>query len=196
MSRAARLAAATWLVSFVTVYSWAYGPANFLQLCDVAVILTCLGIMQGSALVVSSQAVSSFVIDTVWSLDVLWRLLTGHHLVGGTGYMWDTRWPLWLRLMSLFHVVWPPLLVAALRRMGYDARALALQSAVAAVFLVASRLVLPAENINFAHRDPFWHRSWGPAPVHLAVTFGVLVGVIYWPTHAVLRRLWGRNPAG
>ena len=196
MSRATRLAAATWLVFFVTIYSWAYGPANFLQLCDVAVIVTCLGIMQGSALLVSSQAVSSLVIDTLWSLDVLWRLLTGHHLVGGTEYMWDVRWPLWLRLMSLFHVVWPPILVAALRRLGYDGRALALQCAIAAVLLVASRLVLPSQNLNFAHRDPFWHRAWGPAPMHLALTFAVLVAAIYWPTHAVLRRLWGRPPAG
>jgi len=193
VSRGVRLAAATWLVVFTTVYGWAYGPANFLQLCDVAVILTCLGIMQGNAVLLSSQAVSSMVIDAAWSLDVLARQLSGRHLIGGTEYMWDTRWPLWLRLMSLFHVGWPPLLAWAVRRLGYDSRGLALQCGIAAVVLVASRAVLPEQNLNFAHRDPFFHRAWGPPPVHLALTLAVLIAVVYWPTHLVLRRLWGRR---
>ena len=187
--RALRRGAAAWLVVFVAVYAWAYGAANFIRLCDVAVILTCLGIMQGSALLVSSQAVSSLVVDLTWDLDLVWRLALGHHLIGGTEYMWDPRYPLWVRLMSLFHVAWPPLLVLTLRRLGYDRRGFALQSAIAAVVLVASRFVLPGENLNFAFRDPFFHHAWGPPPVHLALTFAFLAGVVYWPTHRALQRL-------
>lgn len=182
-------AAAAWLVFFVAAYAWAYGAANFVRLCDVAVILTCLGIMTRSALLVSSQAVSSLVVDLTWNLDLLWRLLLGRHLLGGTEYMWDARYPLWVRLMSLFHLVWPPLLIIVLRRVGYDPRGFAVQSAIAAAVLVASRFVLPGENLNFAHRDPFFHRAWGPAPVHLALTFAVLVGAVYWPTHLALGKL-------
>jgi len=189
--RALRLAAAVWLVLFIAVYGWAYGAANFIRLCDVAVILSCLGILSGSALLVSSQAVSSLVVDLAWDLDLLWRLLFGRHLIGGTEYMWDARYPLWVRLMSLFHVAWPPLLITVLRRLGYDLRGFALQCGIAAAVLVASRFVLPGENLNFAHRDPFFHRAWGPAPVHLALTFAVLVGAVYWPTHRLLRRLLG-----
>jgi hypothetical protein len=185
--KALRVAAAAWLVLFVAVYGWAYGAANFIRLCDVAVIVTCLGIMTGSALLVSSQAVSSLVVDLAWDLDLLGRLLLGRHLIGGTEYMWDPSYPLWVRLMSLFHVAWPPLLVAVLRRLGYDPRGFALQCAIAAVVLAASRFILPGENLNFAHRDPFFHRSWGPAPVHLGLTYAVLVGAVYWPTHLVLR---------
>ena len=188
---ALRRAAAVWLVVFVAGYGWAYGAANFIRLCDVAVIMTCLGIMTGSALLVSSQAVSSLVVDLAWDLDLLWRLLFGRHLIGGTEYMWDPRYPLWVRLMSLFHVAWPPLLFAVLRRLGYHPRGFPLQCAIAAVALVASRFVLPGENLNFAFRDPFFHRSWGPAPVHLGLTFAVLVAAVYWPTHRLLRRVLG-----
>ncbi len=188
---ALRRAAAVWLVVFVAGYGWAYGAANFVRLCDVAVILTCLGIMTGSALLVSSQAVSSLVVDLAWDLDLLWRLLFGHHLIGGTEYMWDPRYPLWVRLMSLFHVAWPPLVIGVLRRLGYDARGFALQCAIAAVVLVASRFVLPGENLNYAFRDPFFHLSWGPAPVHLGLTLAVLFGAVYWPTHRLLRRFLG-----
>ena len=180
-------AAALWLVVFVAGYAWAYGAANFVRLCDVAVILTCLGIMTGSALLVSSQAVSSLMVDLAWDLDLLWRLLFGHHLIGGTEYMWDARYPLWVRLMSLFHVVWPPLVIGVLRRLGYDSRGFALQCAIASVVFVGSRFVLPGENLNYAFRDPFFHRSWGPAPVHLGLTLAVLFAAVYWPTHRLLR---------
>jgi hypothetical protein len=186
-----RPAAAIWLVLFIAVYGWAYGAANFIRLCDVAVILTCIGILSGSALLVSSQAVSSLVVDLAWDLDLLWQLLLGRPLIGGTEYMWDTRFPLGVRLMSLFHVAWPPLLITVLRRLGYDRRGFSLQCVIAAAVLVASRFILPGENLNYAFRDPFFHRAWGPAPVHLALTFAVLVGAVYWPTHRLLRRLLG-----
>lgn len=187
-----RVAGAAFLAVWVPSYLHHYGPANFLNLCDVAVILTCVGLWVGSPLLLSSQAVSSLVVDTVWTVDVAVALVSGHHVVGGTEYMWDARFPLWLRLLSLFHALWPPLLVWAVRRVGYDRRALAFQTAVAAVVLVASWFVLPEYNLNFSRRDPFLHRSWGPAPVHLALTLLGLMLLVYWPTHALLARLFPR----
>ena len=110
------------------------------------------------------------------------------HLTGGTEYMWDARFPLWVRLLSLFHVVLPVLLLAALRRAGYDHRALRLQSWIAAALLAASRFLGPTQNVNYAFADPIFHRAFGPAPVHLAVIFAALVRIIYWPTHLLLAR--------
>lgn len=189
-----RWAALAWLAVFSTAYARMYGPAVFLNLCDIAVFLTCVGIWLGSPLLLSSQAVSSLVVDIIWDLDLLWRSLTGRHLVGGTEYLWDTKYPLWLRLLSCFHLVWPPLLIWTLRRLGYDRRGFRMQAALAAVVLVFSRFLGPELNQNFSHRDPFFHRAWGPAPVHLAIIWGVLAGVVYWPTHRLLSRLL--PPAG
>jgi hypothetical protein len=165
-----------------------WGWPNFLHLCDVAVILACIGLWRGSAVLLSSQAVNSMFADLVWCLDVGWRLLFGRHLVGGTEYMWDARFPLWVRLLSLFHVFLPVLLVWSLRRTGYDRRGWLLQSAIAAVLMVAARLFEPARNLNYAYRDPLFNRSWGPAPVHIVVMLLPLIGIIYWPTHLVLAR--------
>ena len=152
-------------------------------------ILTCLGLWRGSPLLLSMQALSSLVVDVAWDLDLAFKALTGGHLIGGTEYMWDARFPLGLRLLSLFHVVGPPLVWWAVRRVGYDRRALVAQALFAVVVLAASRVVLPAANINFAQRDPFTGRSWGPAPVHLGLTAIALAGLIYAPTHALLRRM-------
>ena len=100
--------------------------------------------------------------------------------------MWDPQYPLFARLLSLYHVAWPLVLVYGLRRVGYDRRGLPLQGAIAAVTLLASRFTDPALNINFAHAEPFFGRELGPAPIHLAITLAVLVIVVYGGTHCAL----------
>jgi hypothetical protein len=190
--KAVRWAAAAWLAVWAPAYWLYYGPLVFLNLCDIAVILTCVGLWTGNPLLLSSQAVSSLVIDLAWNVDLVARALTGTHLVGGTEYMWDPKWPPWLRALSAFHVLLPPALVLALRRTGYDRRALPVQAAIALVVMIVSRLTLgPDENQNFTWRDPFVARSWGPAAVHVGLTWAVLVAAVYWPTHALLKRVMG-----
>jgi hypothetical protein len=191
-----RWAAMGWLAVWAPAYAIVWGWKNLLLLCDLAVLLTCVGLWRGSALLLSSQAVSSIIVDVLWSLDAAWRLLFSKHLIGGTEYMWDARFPLGVRLLSLFHVVWPALLVWALGRVGYDPRGFWLQSGLAVAVLWVSRLVGPARNLNFAFRDPILDRSWGPAPMHLALTLGALVLLLYWPTHQVLLRSLPRVGAG
>jgi hypothetical protein len=141
-------------------------------------------------LLISSQVVSSFAPGIFWALDVGWRLTTGRFLVGGTGYMWDTRYPVWVRLLSSFHIGLPVAMFWAMRKVGYDRRALALQAAIAAALFIVARF-LPAElNVNYVFRDPVFHRAWGPAPVHLTVVYFGAVVLLYWPTHLLLRWLF------
>jgi len=185
----ARWVALAWLLVWVPTYWRAWGVANFFLLCDIAVFLAVLGFWQASPLLLSSQAVATPVLGLVWLLDVSWRLLTGAHLLGGTEYMWATDQPLWVRLLSLFHVLLPVALFWAVRRVGYDPRGWQLQAAVAAAAMIASRFFDPAKNMNYAFRDPFFHREWGPAPLHVAIVWAVTVAAVYWPTHCVLVRI-------
>ena len=184
----ARWVAVVWLAVWVPTYVFQWGWANFVFFCDVAVVLTCVGLWFGNSLLLSSQAVSAIVINFIWVLDVAWRAIFGRHLLGGTEYMWDAQYPFWVRLLSFFHLVWPFVMVWAVRRVGYDRRALKLQSALAVVVMVAAYYADPAKNINFSHRDPAFGWSWGPAPMHMAVMLAFLIGVIYWPTHQLLSR--------
>lgn len=179
-----------WLLVWAPVYVKAWGWQNMVHLCDVGAIIACIGIWMQIPLLFSSQAVGSLLVGVLWGLDVGWRLLTGRHLVGGTDYMWDTRYPLWIRLLSTFHLGLPLVLLWAMRIMGYDRRALALQSVIAAVLLIFSRFLSPALNMNYAFQDPLFHRAWGPAPVHLAVIFSGMLALLYWPTHLLLVRLF------
>lgn len=185
-----RWVALAWMIVWLPAYVRVWGWANLLHLCDLAVILACAGLWWGSSLLISSQAVSLLMAGALWCLDAGWKLATGRYLVGGTEYMWDARYPLAVRLLSLFHIGLPIALLWGLRRVGYDRRGLAAQSGIAAGLLIVSRFLPAALNLNYAYRDPLLHRVWGPAPVHLGVTLLVLVAVLYWPTHVLLRRLF------
>ncbi len=185
-----RWACGLWLVVWIPAYWKFWGPANFLHVCDIAVLLACAGIWFSDALLISSQAIASLFADAVWCLDVLWRLLFGKHLFGGTEYLWDAHFPLWVRMLSLFHVALPLLLLWALRRTGYDRRGWILQSAIAAPILVAARFADPVKNINYVFRDPLFRRVWGPAPMHLAVMWLGFVFITYLPVHLLLMRFY------
>jgi hypothetical protein len=186
-----RWSALVWLVIWVPAYWYTWGAANFLHLCDVAVALTCMGLWTNNSLLLSSQAVSSLLIDTAWASDAGWRFLTGHHLIGGTEYLFDAKFPLWVRLLSLFHAVMPFLFLWALHRLGYDRRGWITQCLIAIpVVVLARRASTPQTNINYVFTDPFFHRAWGPAPLHLTAVLLFLMFVVYLPTHLLLMRLF------
>jgi len=190
-----RWAALAWMMVWLPAYVRVWGWANLLHLCDIAVVLACAGLWWASPLLISSQTVSLLAAGVLWCMDVGWRLATGRYLVGGTEYMWDAHYPLWVRLLSLFHIGLPIALLWALRGVGYDRRGLAAQSAIAAGLLVVSRFLPAALNLNYAYQDPLLHRAWGPAPVHLAVTLIGLVAVLYWPAHVLLKQLFRASHA-
>jgi hypothetical protein len=185
-----RYAAIAWLCLWLVVYERTWGVLNFLHLSDVSMILFCVGVAANSTLLISSQAVASLLVNAMWTLDTCWRLFLKHHLMGGTEYLFDTRYSLAVRLISLFHILIPLLLLWALYRSGYDRRGWRLQCAISLPAFIASRFAPAAENINFAFADPFFRRSWGPAPVHITVVFLFMVWVVYLPTHLVLKHLF------
>lgn len=179
-----------WFAAWLPAYWHYWGWRNFLQLCDVAVFVVVVGFWIGSSLLLSSQAVGFPVIALVWTADVAWRLLTGTHLIGGTEYLWDAQYPLWLRLLSLYHIVLPLLLLWSLRRTGYDQRGWKLQAVIALAAMIAAAVLAPGLNYNMVERDPLLGRTWGPTPLHIAFIWTVLAAVVYFPTHLLLQRIF------
>ena len=184
----ARWVALAWLGLWAPAYWMTWGPANFLLFCDVAVILTCAGIWWRSSLLLSSQALT-LVFNAAWTLDLAWTAALGKGLFGGTEYMWDAQFPLWVRLLSFFHVLLPVAQIWALRRTGYDARGWKLQSAVTLGLMMVCTLMRPEKNLNYIYTEPIFGLSWGPMPVHILVVWAFIILVIYWPTHCVLKKL-------
>lgn len=143
-------------------------------------------------MLLSSQAVNIFVASCAWLFEVCWRLIAGHGLFGGTDYLWDGHYALWVRLLTFYHVLLPIVLIYAISKTGYDRRGLLLQSGIAAVLLIVGRMMGPAENMNFAFADPVFHRALGPAPVHLVAILAGTIVLTYLPAHVLFARCFSR----
>src|SRR5438874_13206760 len=81
-----KLAYSAFMVVLVPVYWFYYGPTNFLYFCDIALILTLVGIWIESPLLISMCAVGIVLPQTLWAVDFVGNLLGGS-LVGMTDYM-------------------------------------------------------------------------------------------------------------
>jgi hypothetical protein len=130
--------------------------------------------------------------ELAWNVDFFGRLLTGRKIFGLSGYMFDPQKPLYLRALSLFHMILPVVLVWMVSRLGYDRRAWALQTILALIVLsVTYWLTDPAENINWVYGPGSKPQTWLPPLAYLALLMIFFPLVVYLPTHLLLRRLIG-----
>jgi hypothetical protein len=172
----------------VPVYWRQYGPANFLWFSDIAVFLTLVALWWESSLPASMMLLAVGVLELSWNVDFIGALLTGHHLTGLSRYMFDPSIPLTIRGISLFHVVLTPLLVWMVWRLGYDRRALWMQTLLCWIVLPLTYFLTdPAANINSVFGP---QRNQPQTSVHPLIYLALLMAffplVIYLPTHLLL----------
>lgn len=173
----------------VPVYWHHYGPANFLWFSDVALLLTVPALWLENRLIASTQTVSVLLLELVWIVDFLTQLTTGVQLVGIAEYMFQDDKPLYLRLLSLFHVVLPFLLLWMVYRLGYDRRAFAVQTVLAwATLLVCFFFTDPSENINWVFGPGTEPQTWVASWQYLTMLLVVFPVGVYFPTHWALRK--------
>lgn len=197
-----KLSYTAFMAVLIPIYWLHYGPTNFLYFCDVALILTLIGVWTEKALPLSLAAVGILMPQALWCVDFMAGTF-GWRMTGMTSYMFDDARPLLLRRLSLFHGWLPFLLLWLVTRVGYDRRALHAWSATAAALCVVSFLFLPApgaaevvadpslpSNVNYvfgmSETEP---QRWMNAEMYLAAWISGLITLVYVPTHAILRRL-------
>ena len=198
-----KLAYTAFMAVLIPVYWKNYGPTNFLYFCDIALLLTLVGIWKESALLISMCAVGIILPQMLWCADFAVTLFGGK-LAGMTGYMFDEHKSLFLRGLSLFHGWLPFLLIFLVKRTGYDRRALNAWTVVAfALCLIAYFCLPPAGaklgnpnlplNVNYVFGlDDAHPQTWIPAQSYLISWMAVLLVVVYVPTHFLLKKLFPR----
>jgi hypothetical protein len=182
-----------WLLVWAPLYWHQYGAQNFLYFCDLGNILIGLALWLESPLIFSWQAVSLLLFQTLYIIDLAGSLLTNRHIIGGTEYMFDPHLPVTIRLLSLFHVVTPPLLLWAIRRLGYDNRGWKLATLTLWIVVPICYSWRPELDVNWA-RGLFYHEQHVvPGLAYLLLYMTIVPLVIYWPTHLILRWWSGRD---
>jgi hypothetical protein len=197
-----KVAYSAFVAILVPCYWVTYTPWNFFYFCDVALLATVVALWMESPLLVSMQAVAITAPQMLWVIDLLCRLVAGVHVTGVTSYMLDPSIPLFLRGLSTFHGWLPFLLLWLLSRLGYDARALGIQSGVAIIILLISYFFAPAPppparhphwavNINYVYGlDDKHPQTLMAPPLWLLCMMAFNVLVLYLPTHLILRRVY------
>jgi hypothetical protein len=171
------------IVVWIPIYWRQYGAQNFLFFCDLGNIFIAAALWLESPLIFSWQASSLLLFQTLFAVDLLGALLTQRHLIGGTEYMFDPHIPLFIRLLSLFHVITPPLLLWAICRLGYDPRGWKFQTATAWLIVPINYFWRPQSDVNWARGPFFRQQHLVPGLVYLGIYLLLLTLLVYWPTH-------------
>lgn len=188
-----KLAYSVMTVVVLLAYWRKYGPVNFLWFSDIALIGGLLALWLENSFIASTVTIGVLLPETLWNLSFFGRLLTGKRLSGLTDYMFERERPLWLRILSLFHVPLTPVLLYIVWQLGYDPRALPAMLLLGwGVMIVCYLFTNPRLNINWA---------FGPGgegvrtTLHPLLYLGLLMfGVappMYLSTHLLLVWLFG-----
>ncbi|HEV8047110.1 MAG TPA: hypothetical protein VGP35_05245 [Terriglobales bacterium] len=183
-----------WLLIWIPFYWHQYGAQNFLYFCDLGNLFIAAALWLESPLLFSWQACGLLLLQTLYSIDLIGAVLSGRHIIGGTEYMFDPHVPLATRLLSLFHIVVPPLLLWAIWRLGYDPRGWKYQTLAAWIVVPINYFWRPQSDVNWA-RGPFFHEQHAvPGIVYLLFYLIAVPSLVYWPTHLLLQ-WWARRYA-
>ena len=204
-----KIAYSAFVLVLVPSYWRAYGPSNFLFLCDVAVFVTLVALWKESALLASAAAVGIIIPQIVWYLDYALGMF-GYFPFGLTKYMFEheTLFEWYYDGLSFFHGWLPFLVVYLVAKLGYDRRALVTWTVAAWVLLIICYLWMPPpggppkdelgrefpRNINYVYGFADEKaQEWMHPHLWFAFVFVGLPLLVCLPTHRVLNRWRGRG---
>ncbi len=169
------------------IYARTYGPKNFLWLSDIALAATTAAVLTESPLLASMPAAGVLPLELAWTAD----FLAGGKMLHLAHYMYDRDIPAGRRALSLFHLALPPTLLWLMHRLGYDRRALALQTALTlAVLPITHAITEPEKNINWTFGPGDKPQRRLPPLLYLALEMAFIPALVIWPTHKLLSRFF------
>ncbi|MEE9612175.1 MAG: hypothetical protein V3W19_13040 [Desulfatiglandales bacterium] len=172
----------------VPVYWVRYGPTNLLWFSDMALIVTLAALWLESSFLVSMMTTGVLLFDVVWSFLFFYRLIQGGGTGGLVGYMFDPQISIFIRALSLFHVMLPIIQLWALSKLGYDARAWRYQVLLGWVLLPLTYAVSdPEKNINWVFGMTEVPQKWLPPQLYLVVLMILYPILVCFPTHKILK---------
>jgi hypothetical protein len=176
-----------WVLVWMPLYWHQYGLQNFLYFCDLGNLFIAAALWLESPLLFSWQACGLLLFQSLYTIDLIGAVLGGRHIIGGTEYMFDPHLPLFVRLLGLFHIVVPPLLLWAIWRLGYDERGWKYQTLTTWIVVSINYFWRPEFDVNWVRGPFFREQHFVPGIVYLVAYLVAVPVVVYWPTHLILR---------
>ena len=177
----------------VPVYWVERGPANFLWLSDVALLVMVPALWMENRFLSSMMAVGVLLPELAWNLDFFLRLIAGFDVFGlnATGYMFESRYTPLFKFFSLFHIILPGLLLWVIYRLGYDTRAVYAQAVLVWVLLAVCYLATdPERNINWVYGIGNPPQSWVSGNVYIVLLMLAYPLLVLIPGHFILKAVF------
>lgn len=178
----------------IVIYLRKYGAGNLLWFSDIALIVTVPALWLENNFLASMMAVGVLMPEVLWNLSYFTRLLTGKRVTGITDYMFEPDRPLYLKLLSLFHVPLPIVLVYLVWKLGYVEMAVVAQMALILVVLPISYFFVdPQRNVNWVWGigGEGYRQKRYPPLVFLGIIMLVPLFIVVLPTHLALSYFFG-----
>jgi hypothetical protein len=198
-----KVAHTAFVAVLVPYYLSFYGPANFLWICDLALLLTVAALWLESRFLSSMQLVAVLLPSLIWLADYLSRVLTGHFLTRWTHYMFRDDIPLTIRALSLYHCWLPFLLLWLVWKLGYDRRGWVAETLLTWIVLpVCFFFTDPVRALNGVFGPSGEHpQTWVAPGLWLAFMMIVYPVCVFFPTHLLIgllfrKRRLSRPPPG
>jgi hypothetical protein len=136
----------------IPTYTYHYGLLNFLWFSDIALFMILLALWLNSSLLMGMSLVLTFFMEACWSIDFFYQFITGNTLLDIASYMFDPSLAIYLRVLSLFHLLLPVIPIIYLRNWGYHSKTLPYTIALFWFTILVSYLLTPIHlNINWVH---------------------------------------------
>ena len=155
-----KIAFTAFMAVLIPIYWYYYGPTNFLYFCDVALILTLIGIWIESPLLISMCAVGIVFVQLIWVADFIGNFF-GVSPLGMTDYMFKDS-SLFLRGLSLFHGWIPFFLLYLVWAVGYDGRAFPAWTVMAWALILICYFFMPPPRADAGLTPVNINYVWGP----------------------------------
>ena len=166
----------------IPIYIYHYGIINFLWFSDIGLLLTLISLVRKNPIYISVASLGFLLFELTWAASFFLELFLDISFFHLTSYMFDVNYPLYLRLLSLFHLFMPVIWFYYLNKWGYK-----LKSIIGFLFfywvIVTLSYLLSSkqENIN-------WVFSF--YPYLISAMYLIIPIIIFVPMHKILKKLY------
>jgi hypothetical protein len=179
------------VVILIPVYWKKWGPPNFLWFSDIALFAMLAAVWLESSLLSSMMGIAVLIPEISWNVSYFGRLVTGKKIFSLSDYMFDNSRPVYLRALSLFHVILPVLILWMIHKLGFQEKAILYQILLGwSVLIFTYFFTDPAENINWVFGPGEKPQTKINPKLYFLMVMLAFPIVFYIPTYFLLRLIF------
>lgn len=164
-----------------------YGLVTNLWLCQFSLIITAVGLILNNPLLISISTISIFGIHLIWILDFL-TVIFNLPGIKVTSFIFDSSTSTSNRILQMYHIWHPIILLFLTLKYGYDKRAFKYWGILCVTILFISFFIFNDRNLNVNFAYGFY--NYNDRNLYSFVIYCIILLVfLSYPTHCYLSKL-------